>query len=376
MHPAEKLLRELIALPSVNPALLPAGHLQAGEQRVADFLTATAASAGLDIELQPAVPGRSNLLARLTPSGKVRRRIILAPHMDTVPAFEEKQFVPTLKNGRIYGRGACDTKGSVAAMLTAVCELAKQKTRPQETEIVFAGLIDEEHGLEGSQALARSGLKADLAIVGEPTLNQVVTAHKGSLWLRFETHGKAAHGAKPELGENAIHEMARVVVALETEYAARLRKQRHPLLRHATVNVGQISGGKQPNVVPDFCEIVVDRRTLPGETAVGVIREIQALFKAKKIRAKIINTAGKPSLPMETSPSLPLVQQMLRTLGQKTALGVDYFCDASVLSRGGIPSVVFGPGDIGQAHTKDEWIAQRQLTDGTARLLAFLSAQP
>src|SRR5438105_654566 len=158
-------------------------------------------------------------------------------------------------NGKIFGRGACDTKGSVAAMMTALCELAQGGRRPKETEIVFAGLVDEENGQAGSRALASSGLKADLAIVGEPTRLRAVTAHKGSLWLQLETRGKSAHGARPELGRNAIHQMARIVDVLETEYAKLLRRRRHGLLGHPTVSVGVIQGGTQANIVPDHCSI-------------------------------------------------------------------------------------------------------------------------
>src|ERR1035437_3399718 len=206
-HPAvvtrtEKLLAELIARSAVNPAFLPPRHPHAGEKRVAEFLAAVVASAALEIEFQKVLPGRSNVIARLRPRNKIRRTILLAPHLDTVRA-DGTRFIPQRKNGRLHGRGACDTKGSVAAMLAALCELANSKSRPRETEIVFAGLIDEEHMQAGSRALVESPvwssafrrpkgmvdrpsrLKAELqtgnlAIVGEPTKLQVVTAHKGS----------------------------------------------------------------------------------------------------------------------------------------------------------------------------------------------------
>ena len=258
MTRTEKLLAELIALPSVNPAFLPPRHPHAGEKRVADFLATVAARVRLEIEFQKVLPGRSNLIARLRPRNRIRRTILLAPHLDTVGA-DGTRFIPQRKNGHLHGRGVCDTKGSVAAMLSALCELANSKSRPLETEIVFAGLIDEEHAQAGSRAMAASGLKADLAIVGEPTRLQVVTAHKGSLWLELETRGNAAHGATPQFGKNAIREMARIVDALETDYAAQLRKRKHPLLGSATVNVGTIFGGTQPNIVPDHCAISVDR---------------------------------------------------------------------------------------------------------------------
>jgi acetylornithine deacetylase len=399
MTRTEKLLAELIALPSVNPAFVPPtpaasarqarpSHPFAGEKRMADFLASAAARAGLDVEFQKVAPGRANVIARLRPPGKIRRTILLAPHLDTVGAHDS-QFIPRRKNGRLYGRGACDTKGSVAAMLAALCELANAKSRPRETEIVFAGLVDEENAQAGSRALVgqasslspffqRAGDRQDacptLAIVGEPTRLQVVTAHKGSLWLQLETRGRAAHGATPQLGENAVHEMARIVEVIETGYAAQLRKRRHPLLGTGTVNVGMIHGGTQPNIVPDRCAITIDRRTLPGETETGVRREIAALLRAKKLAVKIVSTKLAPCLPLETSPQLPLVRHFLRSVGQTRPAGVDFFCDAAVLAAGGIPSVVFGPGDIAQAHTADEWISLASLERGKNLLLNFLKS--
>ena len=375
MTRTEKLLAELIALPGVNPAFLPPRHPHAGEKRVADFLAAIAARAGLEVEFQPVLPGRSNLIARLRPKNKIRQTILLAPHLDTVGA-DEARFIPQRKNGRLHGRGACDTKGSIAAMFSALCELANSKSRPLETEIVFAGLVDEEHAQAGSRALVKNNFKADLAIVGEPTKLQVVTAHKGSLWLELETRGKAAHGATPQFGRNAIREMARIVDLLETDYAAQLRKRKHKLLGSATVNVGMISGGTQPNIVPDLCRISVDRRTLPGETDAGVQREIAALLRARKLSAKISSAKLAPALPLETNYKLPLVQKFLKSIGQSKPLGVHFFCDAAILSAGGIPSVVFGPGDIAQAHTADEWISLSELERGKNLLLKFLSSLP
>ncbi|MFZ0827092.1 MAG: M20/M25/M40 family metallo-hydrolase [Verrucomicrobiia bacterium] len=375
MTRTEKLLAELIALPSVNPAFLPAHHPYAGEKSVADFLASVAARAGLEVELQKVLPGRSNVIARLRPRNQVRRAILLAPHLDTVGA-DGTRFIPQRKHGRLHGRGACDTKGSIAAMLTALCDLANLKMRPNETEIIFAGLIDEEQAQAGSRALVASGLMADLAIVGEPTRLQVVTAHKGSLWLQLETRGKAAHGATPKLGRNAVHAMVHIVDLLETDYSAWLRKRKHPLLGAGTVNVGLIRGGVQPNIVPDRCLIMLDRRTLPGETDAGVRQEIAARLRARKMPAKISSTKLAPCIPLETNPKLPLVRQFLRSVGQQRSVGVDFFCDAAVLSAGGIPSVVFGPGDIAQAHTADEWISLAALERGKNMLLNFLKSLP
>jgi acetylornithine deacetylase len=397
MTRTEKLLADLIALPSVNPAFAPqsgAAVRQArhyGEKNMVDFLASVAARAGFEVEFQKVLPGRANVIVRLLPPGKIRQTILLAPHLDTVNA-EDSQFIPRRKNSRLYGRGACDTKGSVAAMLTALCELANTKSRPAETGIVFAGLVDEENAQAGSRALVgqasrlsltfwengdrRDACPTALAIVGEPTRLQAVTAHKGSIWLELKTRGKAAHGATPQLGQNAVHKMARIVDALEVDYAARLRKRWHPLLSTATVNVGTICGGTQPNIVPDRCVITIDRRTLPGETETSVRREIAVLLRAKRLSAKISSTKLAPCLPLETNPKLPLVRRFLRSVGQARPAGVDFFCDAAVLSRGGIPSVVFGPGDIAQAHTADEWISLDSLERGKNLLLNFLKSLP
>ncbi len=376
MTETTRLLRELIALPSVNPAFLPTGDPCAGEQRVADFLAAVAGRAGLDLEFQEVFPGRPNLLVRCTPAGRARQRILLAPHLDTVGGNSPELFTPRARGGRLHGRGACDTKGSVAAMMSALRQLAHSPRRPQHTEILFVGLADEENAQAGSRAFARRCPAAQLAIVGEPTRIEVVTAHKGDAWIELETCGKAAHGARPELGRNAVHAMATIVKLLEEDYAAQLRLRRHPLLGHATVNVGTIIGGSQPNIVPDSCTIQIDRRTLPGETETSVQREIARLLRGRRLRARLRNARGGPCPALETDCCRPLVQAFLRAANQSRPAGVDYFCDAAVLAAAGIPSVVFGPGDITQAHTTDEWISLRQLEQATQLLLRFLRSLP
>ena len=258
-------------------------------------------------------------------------------------------------------------------MFTALAELARSGKRPASTEIVLAGLLDEENGQAGSRALVSHRFKANLAIVGEPTRLQVVTAHKGNIWLKLETQGRAAHGACPELGDNAVHTAARMVHLLQTEYAAELALRHHPLLGRPTISVGTIQGGTQPNIVPDRCLVTADRRTLPGETEATVKKEISRLLARHGLKALVGNTKNAPCLPMETKTSLPLVRAFMQAAHASKPLGVDYFCDASVLSRGGIPSVVFGPGDIAQAHTRDEWISLRSLEDATRILKNFLS---
>ena len=285
-------------------------------------------------------------------------------------------FRPTKKGNKLHGRGACDTKGSVAAMFRALENVANRKKRPSETEIVFVGLMDEECNQTGSRAFAKLRMKADLALVGEPTRCKVVTAHKGDLWLRLTATGKAAHGARPELGRNAVHALAQCIDAIETDYAALLCKRRHPVLGHATINTGTIRGGAQPNIVPDHCEADLDRRTLPGETFAKIRRELLGVLARRGLKAKLIDVKGYTCPALETNPGLPWVRDFMRSARQKKPLGVDYYCDAANLAGAGIPTVVWGPGDIAQAHTADEWITIEQLERGTDMLTRFLLSLP
>jgi len=370
-----RLLQDLIALPSVNPAFFSDPQLH-GEHRVAAFLESAARRQGLDVESQAVVPGRSNLLVRLSPRGEVRHRVLLAPHMDTVgePAYA-LQLTPVVRDGRIYGRGACDTKGSVAAFFQSLLNVAASGPRPNHTEILFVGLIDEENMQLGSRHFAQHGPQGDLAIVGEPTGLEIVTAHKGDVWLRLRTTGRSAHGATPHRGKNAVTAMARIVLALETEYAAELAaRPAHPRLGRPTVNVGRIDGGRQPNIVPAECTIDIDRRTLPGETEAGVRREIIALLRRHGLKAAYDNLRTNPCEPLDTCPDLPLVRSLTRAAGRKGTRGVHYFTDAAPLAAGGTPSVVFGPGDIAQAHTEREWLAISQLEKSIQILERFLRA--
>jgi acetylornithine deacetylase/succinyl-diaminopimelate desuccinylase-like protein len=363
----------------VNPAFLPDGHPFGGEAAVGDLVAGWGRKAGLDVEFQEALPGRRNVLLHYRPSGAVQRRILLAPHLDTVVGSRDGSdalFRPRVHHGRIWGRGACDTKGSVAAMLAALLDITARARRPRHTVITFAGLVDEENCQHGSRALVNLGFTADLGIVGEPTQLAVVTAHKGDVWARLTVRGRAAHGAHPERGQNAIRTMARAVELLEGTYAESIRHRTHPLLGHPTINVGTIRGGSQPNIVPDRCTIEVDRRTLPGETAPGVRREIVAFLRGHGIRATLDDVKGVPEPPLETDPELEVVKDFMRAVGRTRSLGVHYFCDAAVIATGGTPCVVFGPGNIAQAHTAREWISVASLERGTAMLTRFLQTLP
>lgn len=370
------LLRELIRIPSVNPAFAAGRAKGLGEERIGGYLAALARQEGLRVKSQSVGLRRRNIWVVLPALGRRERRIILAPHLDTIGVEEEGQLRPERRNGRIYGRGACDTKGSVAAMFFSLLELARSAERPRRTEILFVGLVDEENAQLGSRAFASKCPPADLVIVGEPTRLQVVTAHKGDFWFEIETRGKAAHGSRPELGRNAILEMARMIVALETDYAVALRKRRHSLLGFPTINVGVVQGGRQPNVVPDRCRIQVDRRSLPGESLAQVEEELLRVAQRAKVRATISDLRQRLTPALETDPALPSVQDFLGHMGRKRVCGADYFCDAAIIAGAGVPCVVYGPGDIAQAHTEKEWISERSLCLGAERLLRYLRSLP
>ncbi len=370
-------LSELIAIPSVNPAFSAPGEGHYGEQRIAGFLEEKAVKAGLSVERQPVVDGRENLLVRLpSRSRHPERRILMAPHLDTVSIHDERQLRPAVRDGKLHGRGACDTKGSVAAMFQALLDVAEKTGGLGKTEIVFAGLVDEECQQLGSRKLASVLPRMDLAIIGEPTECQCVTAHKGNLWQRITVRGQSAHGAQPHLGINAIAGMARLVTALEESYVPSLARTRHPLLGSPTLNTGTIRGGTQANIVPDSCHIEVDRRTLPGESMESFRQEILKVAESLDVEIEFEDAKGVECPPMETDPVIPMVQSFMQATGNSRPLGVNYFCDAAIIRTTGTPCVVFGPGNIDQAHTEDEFIEIGSLIKAHSLLTGFLMQQP
>ncbi|MBT3635299.1 MAG: M20/M25/M40 family metallo-hydrolase [Opitutae bacterium] len=372
----QRLLGELVARPSINPTFLEDRPDLTGEERVAEFLEEMAKTKGIEVRRQPVLPGRKNLIARISPSGKAKHRVMLTPHLDVVPA-PEKDFTPRVRQGKMYGRGTCDTKGSVAAFFSAFLELAQKCTRPRETEILFVGLVDEEFGQAGSRMLAQKGPKGDLAIAGEPTGLQVVTAHKGNLWIQLKTSGKSAHGSTPQHGKNAIDAMAPILEFLFGDYPKDLGQRTHPLLGSPTVSVGKIRGGSQPNVVPNECVIDLDRRTIPGETETSVKQELVKAFKERRIPLpEFSKSRSVPCPPLDTDPDLPLVQSFLRAANRRKSKGVPYFTDASPIATGGTPALVFGPGNIAQAHSANEWVEMEQVDRAYSIVSKFLHSLP
>ena len=379
MTDLEKLLCELIALPSVNPAFLPARDPRApAKAGWPSFLPPPPPRPDWRRSFKRSSPAAPICWPRFVLPQKSRHRLLLAPHLDTVPGNRAKGNTRRCLPPRAFMAAARATPKARSRPCSRPCANWQRAGRARrETEIIFAGLVDEENAQVGSRALAAGGGKADLAIVGEPTRLRIVTAHKGSLWLGFPPAANPLTARRPDLGRNAVHEMAQAVCLLENDYARRLRRRRHPMLGHATVSVGIMTGGTQPNIVPDACRAVVDRRTLPGETEKTVRAEMTALFRSRNLRVKICQQKNG-RLPAHGNGSAPAAGAAVFSRRRARETRREWIISAThpCWRAAGIPSVVFGPGDIAQAHTADEWIARRSLASATALLLKFLRSLP
>ncbi|MEY3176191.1 MAG: Acetylornithine deacetylase [Planctomycetota bacterium] len=380
MSPTE-LLKRLIAIPSINPMGRELSGPEYFEAGVADFLERTLLEAGLPCERVDVVPGRSNLLTRID-NPAAGRTVLFDAHMDTVPVdgMTIAPFDPVERDGRIYGRGSCDVKGGLAAMLAAVLRL--HKSRPAGMpNVVLSMTCDEESTSLGVHHLTAGWISGtptyrlcptppDVAIIAEPTLLDIVTAHRGAVRWKIRTTGRACHSSRPQEGINAIYRMARVLEVLE-DYAAWLPESRpaHPLCGPATFSVGLISGGSSVNVVPDGCSIDVDRRLLPGEDAAEAREEIITWLRQRLDFELVHDAPYCASCGLNDSRNGALASELLQVInrveGGHRCIGVPFGTHASRIELAGVPSVVFGPGDIAQAHTKDEWIAVEQLHKAT-----------
>jgi acetylornithine deacetylase/succinyl-diaminopimelate desuccinylase-like protein len=360
---ATSLLGELIRIPSVNPEGDP-GIPKPGEAQLAEFLESHLRLLGAEVSLREVLEGRPNIVARFPGDRPGKPRLLLAPHTDTVSVagMTIDPFGGEQHDGKIWGRGASDTKGSMAAMLTALARMGKRISGLSH-EIWFAGLMGEESGQHGAKALA-SEENFDFVIAGEPTELKTVHAHKGSLWVTLTSHGKAVHASAPERGENAIYAMSGAIEGIRRDVIPKLERMTHPLLGRTTLSVGTIRGGSKTNIVPDHCEATIDIRLVPGVQPLPII----ALIKEA---AKGLAISYQTSKPLFTDPGHALIQK-LGSLGA-TPVGAPWFCDAAVFSARGMPAIALGPGSIAQAHTADEWISISDLEAGADFFQQFLS---
>jgi acetylornithine deacetylase len=358
MDELEKLLGDLVSINSINPDLIPGAP---GEAEIAGYIANWLERVGLEVELRESVPGRPNVVgvARGTGGG---RTLLLNGHMDTVGvAGMPEGHRPRIEReaGRLYGRGAYDMKGGLAACMLAVAEARKHNLRG---DVIFTGVIDEEYASAGTMDLA-SRFHADGAIVAEFTELQLILAHRGFVWLEVETIGKAAHGSRPDLGVDAIVKMGKVLTAME-KLDQRLRSNpTHPLLGSGSLHASLIQGGQELSSYPESCRLSVERRALPGETAEFVEAEfLQILQNIRESDASFRATVQRrmDRSPLETPGDAGIVQALQQAAVQVLARpleisGVPFWTDAAVLSAAGIPSVLFGPSGSG-AHAIEEWV--------------------
>ncbi|HEY4313539.1 MAG TPA: M20 family metallopeptidase [Pirellulales bacterium] len=386
-------LSQLVATPSVNPMGRPVSGPEFFEYRMTDWLQAFFNRLSLPWVRQTVEPKRDNIVARFDgdrapgDGGKV---ILLEAHQDTVPVdgMTIPPWQPTVRDGRIYGRGSCDIKGGMTAMLGALVRLVEEKPGSRPT-VIMACTVNEEHGYSGAQALTRLWTSAgqdsiiprtpDAAIIAEPTNLDVVVAHKGAVRWRCHTHGRAAHSSQPQLGDNAIYKMARVLTALEN-YARDVPASAaaHPLCGRPSLSVGVISGGLSVNTVPARATIEIDRRIIPGEDGETAYRQVvDYVTHRTELGASLEHE--RPYLEgrsLSDGPNKVLAGQLIeaarRVRGQAAEIGVPFGTDAATIAGAGVPSVVFGPGSIAQAHTADEWLSLDELTAASEALYQFL----
>ena len=325
----------------------------------------------IDAEAYPVEDGRANIVARIRGTGR-GGSLMLNGHLDTVPAGTmDDAFVPRIVDGKLWGRGACDMKGAIAAMAVTMARIAEGGSRSIAGELVFAGTVGEETGSIGVKRLIEAGVRGDGAVVGEPTGLRIGIAHKGACFVRIHLTGRGAHGSRPEDGVNAVSYGARVLTALEGRLRLEVGKRTHPLLGRSTVNVGRLCGGTQPNIVAEECVLDIDRRTVPGEDdTIGEIAalvedvcrgvdglhwEIAEMDETAEVPHRALDTHGRSALVADT-------QSVCRALGLVAEpVGLPYWTDGGHLSASGIETIVLGPGDIAYAHGPREHVPIAEL---------------
>jgi acetylornithine deacetylase len=351
------LLSRLVAIDSVNPALVPGG---AGEAEIAVFVAGWARDAGLAADVLEATPGRPSVVVRARGTGG-GRTLLLCGHLDTVTVegMTAAPHTPRVDGDRLHGRGAYDMKAGVAAALIACREAAALGLAG---DVVVAAVADEEHASLGVQEVL-AAVTADAAIVTEPTELELVVAHKGFVWAEIEVSGRAAHGSRPHLGVDAIVKSGPILTALG-ELDAALEARTHPLLGRGSVHASVIAGGEELSSYPARCAIGLERRTLPGDSAAGVEAELAALLDGCRAADPELVAAQRTLLvrdPFEVGADAEVAQAVAAAatgvLGRPPAVGgASYWADAAFIASAGIPTVMFGPGGEG-AHAATEWVS-------------------
>jgi acetylornithine deacetylase len=357
MDPAIRLLRELVAVNSVNPTLVRGAP---GEAEVAGLIAAEMRRCGLDVSIETVTHGRPNVVGVL--EGRASgRTLMLCGHTDTVGvAGMINPFTPVEHDGRLYGRGAQDMKGGVAAMIAAAAAIAETGGLPSG-RLVVATVVDEEHSSIGADALVKSW-RADAAVVTEPTDLEIAVGHKGFAWVDVIVEGKAAHGSRPADGQDAILRLGRVLSRLELLDRALQARPPHPLMGTGSLHASIINGGHELSSYPDRATLQMERRTIPGEPesiALNEVVEILDLLSREDATFHGTATAvfSRPPYEIAADHELPrlLAAALNQVGGTPRITGASFWTDAAVLAHAGIPSVLFGPGGAG-LHSTEEYV--------------------
>ncbi len=372
LDPSVQLARDLVAIDSVNPSLVPGA---AGEGEIASAIAAHMRRIGLDVVMQEAAPGRPNVIGIL--EGRAPgRSLMLCGHVDTVGVDGmDAPFAPEIRDDRLYGRGSQDMKGGVAAMIDAArVAIDRGFARGR---LIVAAVVDEEYASIGADALVKDWT-ADGAVVTEPTDLQVAIGHKGFAWIDIVTHGRAAHGSRPRDGRDAIMRMGRVLQRLEALDRKLQSGTPHPILGTGSLHASIVSGGRELSSYPDVCRLQMERRTVGEESGEAALDEVSAILEAlaredPEFEARARLTFTRP--PYELSPDHPLPCLLVDAatgLGARSAkVGMSFWTDAAVLGSAGIPSVLFGPGGAG-LHSREEYVTTTDVVtcrDALSRLI-------
>lgn len=371
---AVALTRELVRVDSRNPSLVPGGP---GETAVARTLADVLTAWGLPVELREAAPGRPNVIARVGKPGA--RTLMFNGHLDVVgvEGMVHPPWDADERDGSIYGRGSSDMKAGVAAMFAAATRVAADL----DGEVIVTAVVDEEYESIGTRALVDAGLRADAAVVTEPTRLAIMPAHLGFVWVDVTTHGRAAHGSRWDLGVDAIRHAGLVLAELDRLDAELLPARGHPLLGRPSIHASLIEGGTGMSTYPERCTLRIERRTIPGEDAEQVRREIEdACTRAAKGRANFradvaVTFAQAPSDVSVDAPIVTALSTALGSCGEPARIeGMSAWTDAALLNAAGIPAICFGPGDITLAHAAEEYVAVAEIERAT-KVLAQLAHQ-
>lgn len=370
---AVALARALIAIDSRNPSLVAGGP---GEGAVAKLLAEVLRDWGCAVELQEVASGRPNVVARLGRRGGPS--LMFNGHLDVVDVagMVHPPFDPVERDGRIWGRGSADMKAGVASMCAAAVRALDQGLAG---EVVIAAVVDEEFASAGTRALIDRGIRADAAIVAEPTRLAIMPAHRGFVWLELDVVGRAAHGSRWDIGIDAIRHAGLFLAELDRYDATTLTARHHALLGRPSVHASMITGGTGMSTYPDRCVLSIERRTIPGETGAQVLSELQELRDRVRLSQPDFDGTVTVSLsqsPSDVAPSAPIVRALSDALvacGMPESIeGMSAWTDAALLNDAGIPAICFGPGDIVFAHAAEEFVPRQEIEDAT-RVLTELA---